>query len=113
MQKNYSLKGGIATLKLNKSVYPKQVLTQSCYVKLDDFYFLVDQGEEYYIIDMKPKKKMKNEELEEAVLAFFDELIESQSYIDQLKRTSEIRQTILERALLTQQVAEQNNESPQ
>lgn len=99
MKTNFEINDNIATIKINKEIYPKEVITQTTYVMIENFYFLVDLDENYFIIEMK--KKEGNLE-EKDVYQFFDELIESQSYLDQLKRTSQIRQTILERALLTQ-----------
>ena len=102
MKNNFTIEGNEAVLKINKNIYPKEVLVQACYVKLENFYFLIDEEGEYYLISMRYKEEHKDNDLKRAAHEFFDELIESQSYIDQLKRTSEIRQTILERALLSQ-----------
>lgn len=99
MKSNFEIKEDIGIIKINKNIYPKEVITQTTYVMLEEFYFLIDIDENYFIIEMK-KKNGKIQE--EDIYTFFDELIESQSYLEQLKRTSEIRQIILERALLTQ-----------
>ncbi len=106
MQDNFTIKNNEAIVKINKNIYDKQVLLQACYVKLDDAYFLVDEDETNYIISIKLKKEG---DLKQAIYDFFDELIESASYIDQLKRTSQIRQTILEKALLHQSLQEDEN----
>ena len=100
MKDNFSIEDGIATMKINKNIYPKEVLIQTSYVMLENFYFLIDEENNNFIIEMKAKE---DSNLEEGVYQFFDELIESQSYLDQMRRTSNIRQTILERALLTQE----------
>jgi len=89
-------------------MYPKEVLVQACYVMLDECYFLIDEQKNNYIITLSLKNKKNN--LKEKALQFFDELIEAQSYIDQLKRTSEIRQIILEKALLPQNPLEDKEE---
>lgn len=108
MEKNFSVEDNVATIKLNKEIYSKEVITQTSYVMLDDLYFLIDVEDNYFVVYIKPKKESEN--IENFINSFFDELVESQAYIDQLKRTSEIRQTILERALLTQQVKEDKEE---
>lgn len=104
MKSNFEILSDEAILKINKNIYPKEVIIQTTYVKLENFYFLIDEEEGYFIISMKFKEKQNNtkENLERAVYEFFDELIESQSYIDQLKRTTDLRQIILEKALLAQ-----------
>lgn len=100
MKFNFEINDNVATIKINKEIYPKEVIIQTTYVMIEDFYFLIDLKENYFIVEMK--RKGEDKILQEDVFKFFDELIESQSYLDQLKRTSEIRQIILERALLTQ-----------
>lgn len=104
MNKNFEIKNNEVLIKVNKNIYSKEVLVQASYVKLEDFYFLIDEKDGYYYVSMRYKEKeMNNEEnLEKAAYEFFDELIESASYIEQLKRTSDLRQTILEKALLEQ-----------
>lgn len=103
MKTNFEINDGTVTIKINKDIYPKEVLIQASYVKLENFFFFLDQDQDYFIVNMKFKeKKGTNTELETAVYEFFDELIESQSYLDQLKRTSKIREIILEKALLGQ-----------
>ena len=106
MKNNFTIDGDEAILKINKNIYTKEVLVQACYVKLENFYFLIDEEGDNFVISMKYKEEDKDNDLQKACYEFFDELLESQSYIDQLKRTSEIRQTILERALMTQRVDE-------
>lgn len=107
MKKNYSISDGVACIKINKNIYTKEVLTQASYVKLDKFYFLIDEEDNNYLIFMKAKDKNEKSDLEVGIFEFFDELIESKSYLDQLKRTSEIRQTILEKALISQHKEEE------
>lgn len=104
MKSNFEILETEAILKINKNIYPKEVIIQATYVKLENFYFLIDEEEGYFVISMKFKEKEHNtnENLQRAVYEFFDELIESQSYLDQLKRTSDLRQIILEKALLAQ-----------
>ncbi|MCA9459479.1 MAG: hypothetical protein KC550_02940 [Nanoarchaeota archaeon] len=127
MNSNFDINGDEAILRINKNIYPKEVLSQTTYVMLDNFYFLIDEDDKYWLVSMKLKEnknirnKQNNEnkqnnnqinnnnksndvnsDLNKAVYDFFDELIESQSYLNQLKRTSKIRETILEKALLSQ-----------
>lgn len=101
MKKNFEIKDNTAIIKINENIYSKEVLIQTAYVKLEKYYFLIDKKDNYFIISMKfkdPSKKIN----EKAIYAFLDELIESQSYLEQIKRTSKIREIILEKALIGQ-----------
>lgn len=87
-----------ATFKLNKEIYSKEIILQTSYILLEDVYILIDTDEKYYYLHVKKKnKKLSFEQISEKLL---DELIEANSYIEQAKRTSTIRQTILEKALI-------------
>ena len=111
MKTSYEIKDNTATIKINKNIYTKEVLMQTTYVKLEEFYFLIDEKDNYYIISMKYKEESEQNNLEKAVYKFFDELIESQAYIDQLRRTSKTREIILERALIGQTIDDETLES--
>ncbi len=116
MNQNFQIKDNLLTLKINKQIYPKEVIIQTTYVMLENYYFLIDKDDKYYIVYIKLKNKANNENkqglhinpnkalLEKAAYEFFDELIESQSYLDQLKRTAKTREIILEKALLPQTI---------
>lgn len=109
MNTNFEINDNVATIKINKEIYPKKVLIQAAYVKLEKYYILIDQDENYFIINLRFKDKAKIEE--NSVFEFFDELIESQSYLDQIERTAKIREIILERALLGQTLDDETIES--
>lgn len=111
MNTNFEIKGDIAIIKINKEIYPKEVLIQAAYIKLEKYYILIDTDENYFIVSLKYKEKNQTNNLESSVYEFFDELIESQSYIDQIERTSKIREIILERALLGQTLDDEIIES--
>ena len=102
MKQNFEIIDDELIIKINKNIYPKEVLLQTTYVMLDKYYFLIDEDETNYIVSMSYKEENQKNDLNKAVYNFFDELIESAAYLDQLKRTSQIRQTILEKALLAQ-----------
>lgn len=116
MKQNFQIKDNLLILKINKEIYPKEVIIQTTYVLLENYYFLIDKDEKYYFVYIKLKTKENNDAkpglhinpikklLEKAAYEFFDELIESQSYLDQLKRTSKTREIILEKALLNQTI---------
>jgi len=100
MNKNFEIKDNIAIVKVKKEIYSKEVIMQTTYVLLEKYYFFVDLDENNFIIEIRPKEN--NTIQEKDILILFDELIESSSYIDQLKRTSKTREIILEKALMSQ-----------
>ncbi len=111
MKSNFEIVDNEAIIKINKEIYSKQVVVQTTYVLLDKFYFLIDCDDKNWIVSLKFKDEdNKENNLNDAVYGFFDELIESSSYLDQMKNTSEIRQLILEKAILSQGVSNSNNE---
>lgn len=110
MNKNIEIKKDFVRVKINSKIYSKDVLTQTAYVLIEKYYFLIDVIEDNFIVIIKPKKKTKSAlELEKIAFEFFEELIESISYINQLKKTSKLREIILQRALLTQKTNNKNN----
>ncbi|MCA9496936.1 MAG: His-Xaa-Ser system protein HxsD [Nanoarchaeota archaeon] len=108
MKTNFDITEDGVQIKINKNIYPKEVLIQTTYVMLDNFYFLIDENDKYWLVFMKFKENNFIDNLDfeskitQAVYNFFDELIESQSYLNQLKRTAKVREIILEKALLSQ-----------
>ncbi len=100
MNKNFNIIDNVGIVKINREIYPKEVIMQTTYVLLEKYYFFVDLDKKNFIIEIRPKENSKIKE--EDILIFLDELIESSSYIDQLKRTGKIREIILEKALLSQ-----------
>ncbi|NQZ84927.1 MAG: hypothetical protein HRU03_04350 [Nanoarchaeales archaeon] len=106
MKTSFDIKDGEAIVRINKNIYSKEIIVQTTYVLLNKYYFLIDCDKDYWIVSIRPKEG--DDISQKSVYRFFDELIESSSYLDQMKNTSEIRQMILERAILTQGVSERH-----
>ncbi|MCA9486360.1 hypothetical protein H6501_03710 [Candidatus Woesearchaeota archaeon] len=112
MKQNFRFEGDCVLVEISKSMYPKEVLIQASYVLLETYYILLDEKERYYEVSLKPKEEGRKAN-EKDVYALFDELIESHSYLDQLRRSSGLREVILERALLTQNLDLEDSEKKQ
>jgi len=111
MDSSYKIENNGVKLWINSEIYGKDVILQTTYVLLDDYYFLIDKEGSYFIVYISPKSEdFSKENLEGSVYTFLDELIESSSYIDQLKKTSNLREKILDRALMTQTYSEFDEE---
>ncbi|MEC8339963.1 MAG: hypothetical protein VXZ40_05015 [Nanoarchaeota archaeon] len=106
MNSNFEIKENCAFIKINSELYTKDILFQASYVLLDEFYFFIDKEEDYFFISMKPRE---GEISEENILVFYDELIEASAYVEQLKKTSSIREALLESALFSQKKLDEDN----
>ena len=111
MNSNYEILDDGVLVKINSKMYSKEILLHASYVLLDKFYFLLDIKGDYFEVFIKSREDTLKEDLiEECVMLFLDELIESAAYIDQLKRTSGIRESILESALFSQKNLDELNQ---
>ena len=110
MNSSFEINNHEALIKINSELYEKDVLLQATYTLLEEFYFLLDLKDNYFIVSMKSKeKKLSVEEFEKEILRFYDELIEAAAYIEQLKKTSGIREALLESALFSQKKLDEDN----
>ncbi len=98
----YKYEDNRAVFKLNSEIYDKETILQAAYVLLDDLYILIDKKEGYYYLYVKSKKNDVN--FEKMAYNLLNELIEAKAYIEQAKRTKEVRQTLLEKALMSNSI---------
>lgn len=85
-------------VKLNTSLYTKEVIFETCYILLDDYYFFVDLQEDEYVVKIFEKQNDFDKEI--ATKTFLDELIETTAQKQKIKETQKIREVLLEKALL-------------
>ena len=102
MEDIFQVVDGSLVLRLNSNLYTKDVLFHAAYVLVEDFYFHFDIEGDYYVVRLTPKKKYDEDGLKNLGNIFLEELVESKGYIDQMSRTAGIRETLLQRALMTQ-----------
>ncbi len=90
------------TLSINPKIYPLEVIYSAAYMFLDKAYVMIDgDPETEIIISMKAKENMNKDDLEKIGLKFHNELVNYSVYVVQAARNTEIRKTIVERALGT------------
>ncbi len=102
--KNIELKPkeNTAVISVNPKVFALEVIYAASYVLLDRAYFILDGNPEEEIkVLMRPKKKLKKNELEELALKFQDELINYSVYVVQAARNQAVREAIIKRAFAT------------
>lgn len=84
---------------INPKIYPLDVIYTASYVFIDRAYVLIDgEPEKKIIVELKPKKK---ENLERLGREFNNELLHYSFYKYVSDKTRDIRITLLQRALLT------------
>jgi His-Xaa-Ser system protein HxsD len=86
-------------IKLNQKVYPLDVIYSAAYVFIDKAYIILDEDSKKNIsVFLKPKKKM---DLNELGGEFYNELLNYAQYKTQAEKNKAIRETIIQRALIT------------
>lgn len=88
------------TINVNSQIYPLDVIYSAAYVFLDRCYILLDGNPKKRIsVTLKPKKT--EEEFGKVAGEFSNELLNYAFYKKQAEKTSTIRQSIVQRALIT------------
>ena len=93
------IRDGSAIISVNPMIYPLTIIYSAAYVFLDRAYILLDGNpKKEIVVKLKPKggddpEKLANE--------FFNELINYADYSRRAGQTKKIRETILQRALIT------------
>lgn len=96
---NIKIEKDSVVLIINPKIYPLSTIYSASYVFLDRAYVLLDGNpEKEVIVKLKPKQK---QDLKKLGMEFFNELINYADYQKRAEQTKNIRETILQRALLT------------
>lgn len=99
-------KEGYVRVSVNPKIYPLEVIYSTAYVFIDDYYVLIDgDPKEKIIIELRPKEKGKD--LKILGREFNTELVNYSEYAAKCKRTVGIREAILKRVLLTNDLERQ------
>jgi His-Xaa-Ser system protein HxsD len=86
-------------VKINPKIYPLEVIYSATYMLLDKAFIVIDgDPNKEIIIKIKPKNDNKQEDL---VNELNNELINYSVYKTQSEKNKDIRQTLIQRALLT------------
>ncbi|KKP27973.1 MAG: hypothetical protein UR15_C0033G0005 [Parcubacteria group bacterium GW2011_GWA2_31_28] len=97
--KEISIEDGSVILKVNPKLYPLEVIYSAAYVFLDRAYVLLDgDPKKEVIVKLMPKEK---HDLKKLGGEFFNELINYADYNKRAKETKNIREMLLQRALIT------------
>ena len=109
MKENMNIDNNSVIIKINPNLYALETIYSASYVFLDRAYILLDgDPDKEILIKLKPKEK---EDLEKLGGEFLNELINYSDYKKRAEQTKEIREVLLQRALITNDPsAIQNNE---
>ena len=96
---NIEIKDDSILISINPKIYNLSIIYSAAYTMMDKAYIILDGNpKEKIIIRLKPKN---NQSLEELGNEFHEELLNYAVYKTQSEKNSKIRQTIIQRALLT------------
>jgi His-Xaa-Ser system protein HxsD len=99
MDNHIKIENDFVVLKINPKVYPIETVYSAAYVFLDKAYVVLDgDPKKEIVIKLKPKEKY---DLKKLGNEFFNELINYADYHKRAKDTKELRQMILQRAIIT------------
>ena len=103
MKTNMKVGDDSVILNINAKLYALETVYSAAYVFLERAYVLLDGDAEKEIqVILKPKLKLKeNEDLEKLGGEFFNELINYSDYKARAKETKNIREMLLQRAMIT------------
>lgn len=105
---NIKLAKDSVELVINPKVYSLDVVYSAAYVFLDKAYVLLDgDPKKKIIVKLKAKKKA---DLEKLGLEFMNELVNYADYSKRAEKTRALREFILKRALLTNDIVENPKE---
>lgn len=94
--------------KFNKSLYSKEALIKAAYNYIDDFYLHLDCDEEYFLVEMQPRRK---EQLCPTEKEFQNEMLIQETRRIVNERTSKLREMMYARALASTVIEEPTEEN--
>ena len=99
MEDNIKIEGDSVVLSINPRLYALETVYSAAYTFLDKAYVLLDgDPEKEILVSLKSKS---NEDLDKLGREFFNELVNYADYRERSKQTKEIREMLLQRALIT------------
>lgn len=102
---------GCIVFSINTLIYPLMVVMKTAYNYTDDYYIFLDYLNDKRIeAQLKPKEGTGHERLELVVGDFYNQLLNQNIRLDIQKKTSDLRQLILGRALYTECIEVTQNE---
>ena len=99
MENNITIKDNSVMISVNPDIYTLETIYSASYVFLDRAYILLDgDPKKEILISLQPKKQ---EDLQKLGGEFLNELINYSDYKKRAEQTKEIREMLLQRAIIT------------
>jgi His-Xaa-Ser system protein HxsD len=89
-----------AVFSVNPKIYPLDIVYRAAYIMIDKAFIILD-GDPEESIKIEIRKKKQEQELHELVKEFNEELLNYSVYKVQSEKNAVLRETILQRVLLT------------
>ncbi len=86
------------TIRLNKNIYSLEVIFSAAYVFLEKAYIKLDEENENIVVNISQKQGQDMQNIEKE---FLNELINYSDYKKRAERSRNIREIIIQRAILT------------
>lgn len=100
---SYNIKGKYINFKINKNIYPLNIVMKTAYIFTGDFYLFFDYfNEDYLEVRLSAKLNMPHSELVNKTGEFNNELLNQSLRFDIQEKTKNLRQLILGRALYSE-----------
>ena len=87
-----------AIVKINPKIYNMEIIYSAAYILIDKAFIILDGDPEKEVL-VEIRKKNKEDNLEELIIEFNEELLNYAVYINQANRTNVIREILLNKAL--------------
>jgi len=107
---NLEIQEDNAILRLNPSIYPLEIVYNAAYIMIDESFILLDGNPQQEII-VNIRKKRKEQDIQNLVMRFNEELLNYAVYKQQSEKNKALREAILKRVLMTN-IAQPTNADP-
>lgn len=102
---------GFAVFSINPEIYPLELVYSAAYIMIDKAFIILDGDPDKEIL-VEIRKKTEDQNLNELVREFNEELLNYATYKTQTEKNKGIREMILQRVLLTNDPGYFNNPIP-
>ncbi|MFQ5620722.1 MAG: His-Xaa-Ser system protein HxsD [Candidatus Nanoarchaeia archaeon] len=103
----FEIKEGSVFMSVNPKLYPLDVIYAASYVFIDKCYIILDgHPDQEVMIELKPKEE---QDIQKLGYEFYNELLSYALYKSRSKKSQNIREAIVQRAILTAETSKQDD----
>lgn len=108
--KNIEIYDDRAVLKVNPRIYPLELVYSAAYIMIDKAFILLDGDPDKSVV-VEIRKKKKDQDLNDLIRQFNEELLNYAVYKVQSEKNKKLREIILYRALLTNTIPKKKDDN--